>query len=60
MLWASRKRENLKEAWANGQFTAAFDIEMMAKNAGATGAASVFQELVEIEYETLKAEISNE
>jgi hypothetical protein len=50
----------LKEAWANGQFTAAFDIEMMAKNAGATGAASVFQELVEIEYETLKAETSNE
>jgi hypothetical protein len=28
--------------------TAAFDIEMMAKNAGATGGCSVYRELINI------------
>lgn len=42
-------REHLKESWANGEFTAAFDIEMMAKNAGATGAASAYQRILDIE-----------
>jgi hypothetical protein len=43
----------LKESWANGEFTAAFDIEMMAKNAGATGGASVLNEVINISADEL-------
>ena len=44
-----QKREDLKELWANGHFSAAFDTEMMVKNAGATGAASAYQEVLSLE-----------
>lgn len=49
LQWVRERRENLKESWANGEFTAAFDIEMMAKNAGATGAASAYSEVLNID-----------
>ncbi len=53
LQWAERRREALKEGWANGEFTAAFDIEMMAKNAAATGAVSIYKELIDISSEDL-------
>jgi hypothetical protein len=56
MEWARSERERLKDAWANGNFTAAFDIEMMAKNAGATGACSALQSLLSIEFDDLYGE----
>lgn len=48
-----RRRSELKESWANGEFTAAFDTEMLAKNAGATGACSMLLELLTITAEDL-------
>jgi hypothetical protein len=47
------RREQLKEAWANGEFSAAFDTEMIVKNAGATGACSVIQEILNITVEDI-------
>lgn len=41
------------ESWANGEFTAAFDTEMAVKNASATGACSIYKEIVDIEVEDL-------
>lgn len=58
--WASSKREALKEAWAQGELTAAFDIEMMAKNAGATGAASILKQVIDLNYDDFYAELSND
>jgi len=43
----------LKEAWANGEFSAAFDTEMLVKNAGATGACSVMQEILSVTVEDI-------
>lgn len=60
ILWASNKREALKEGWAQGDFTAAFDIEMMAKNAGATGAASILKQIMDLNYDDFYAELSDE
>ena len=57
--WATRKREALKEQWATGQFTGSFDIEMAVKNAGATGAASAYLELIELDFESLTTEIED-
>lgn len=59
MLSLSQKREGLKEAWANGQFTASFDIEMMAKNAGATGACSMISEILNLDVDDLFGEDDN-
>lgn len=42
------QRESLKEQWANGAFSAAFKVEMAVKNAGATGACSIIQDLLEL------------
>jgi hypothetical protein len=58
--WAHRRREDLKEQWANGTFSAAFDTEMAVKNAGATGFCSAMQELIDIDYDTLHGVIDNE
>lgn len=49
-FWAQQSRMDLMEAWASGTFSAAFSIEMAVKNAGATGACSVFENLIEPEY----------
>jgi hypothetical protein len=46
-------REDLKECWAQGDFSAAFDVEMAVKNAGATGACSAYKDLLEIDAEDL-------
>lgn len=46
-------REALKEQWADGQFTAAFTTEMLAKNAGATGACSAYGVILEFEAEDI-------
>lgn len=54
LLWVSRERDNLKEQWANGLFSAAFDTEMIVKNAGATGACSAYQEILNFDYERLR------
>lgn len=53
MQWASLRREQLKECWANGEFSAAFDTEMIVKNAGATGACSMLKELLDLEAEDI-------
>ena len=54
--WALRKREALKESWANGSYSDGFDVAMAVKNAGATGACSAYLELIEITFETLNEE----
>lgn len=46
-------REDLKDKWALGHFTAAFNTEMIAKNAGATGACSAYTEMLDIDAEDL-------
>ncbi len=60
MRWASIRRDRLKEDWACGAFSASFEVEMLVKNAGATGAASVYKELMELDYETLLAGMNDE
>jgi len=53
MVWAARRREALKESWANGEMSAAFDMEMAVKNAGATGGCSVYRELLNLDVSDL-------
>jgi hypothetical protein len=48
--WASQQRLELQELWASGVFSAAFEMEMAVKNAGATGACSVFKDVIELNY----------
>lgn len=50
MEWARSKRESLKEDWANGMFTATNDFEMLVKNAAATSACSILDDLLNISY----------
>lgn len=40
----------MKEDWANGMFTAANDFEMLVKNAAATSACSILDDLLNISY----------
>lgn len=58
--WAKVRREQLKDSWASGQFSAAFDTEMLVKNAGATGACSILLELMELNYDELHEVIDND
>ena len=51
--WAGVCRQNLMEQWAEGNFSAAFDMEMAVKNAGATGACSVFADLQHPDYQQI-------
>ena len=60
MQWASARREDLKERWASGHFSAAFDTEMLVKNAAATGSCSILQLLIELDYNDLMSELKNE
>jgi hypothetical protein len=46
--------------WANGEFSAAFEMEMAVKNAGATGFCSAMQELIDLDYDSLHGVIDNE
>lgn len=49
-MWAAKERMGLMEAWAEGNFAAAFTMEMAVKNAGATGACSVHKDFIELDY----------
>ena len=44
------------ELWAGGTFSAAFDIEMAVKNAGATGACTIYQLVKEMDYSVIAEE----
>ena len=56
MLWARKEKIKLMEAWAEGNFTATFSNEMMARNAAATGACSMLEKLINLEYDDLYGE----
>lgn len=60
MQWASMRREKLKESWARGEFTASLNTEMVARNAAATGAASIYEELLNLTYEDLEDDTDGE
>ena len=47
------RREVLKEQWAVGSFSDSFDIAMAVKNAGATGACSAYQMILDIDYQDI-------
>jgi hypothetical protein len=51
--WASAEKQNLMEMWAAGNFSAAFDIEMAVKNAGATGACSIYTLIKEMDFSVI-------
>ena len=57
--WARRKREALKESWAQGSFSDGFDVAMAVKNAGATGACSAYLEVEKMDFETLSEELDD-
>jgi len=54
MKWAELKRTELMELWATGNLSGQFTNEMIAKNAGATGACSILQDLLDIDYEEME------
>ena len=56
--WARRERQELMELWAGGSFSAAFDVEMAVKNAGATGACAIYQFIQELDFSNI-VEIEN-
>lgn len=58
--WARRKREVLKELWADGNYSAAFTVEMAVKNAGATGACSILKEVIDPNYQDMIDEVTDE
>lgn len=58
--WAEGAREVLKEQWASGHFTAGFDIEMAVKNSAATGACSIYEEIIELDYKLVILGASDE
>ena len=51
--WAQKERQELMEVWASGGFSAAFDVEMAVRNAGATGACSIYQMLLDPNYDQI-------
>ena len=58
--WALKRRESLKETWADGNFSAAFTVEMAVKNAGATGACSILKEVIDPNYQDMIDEVTDE
>ncbi len=44
------------EAWADGNFTGTFTTEMAVKNAGATGACSAYQRILDLTFEDFQNE----
>ena len=59
-LWALKKRESLKEDWAQGSFSdPSFELAMAIKNAGATGACSILKDLLDLDYESAMTEITD-
>ena len=59
-FWAQHGRQDLMEGWAKGNFAAAFTMEMAVKNAGATGACSVYELVNEMDYELIVIGASDE
>lgn len=51
--WADGARFDLMELWAAGNFSAAFTTEMAVKNAGATGACSVYEHVRDMNYQLI-------
>lgn len=51
--WAYEQLEDRKDRWADGDFTDFTQTAMIARNAGATGACSVYKEIVEMNYEKM-------
>ncbi len=58
--WAFEKQEELKSRWADGEFTDAMQSAMAVRNAGATGACSVYKEVEEMDYILIAEEESAE
>ena len=52
--WLSAQRQRLMEDWANGNFTGTFTTEMAVKNAGATGACSAYQQVLDLTFEDIQ------
>jgi hypothetical protein len=59
-FWADQARTSLMEQWADGNFSAAFDMEMAVKNAGATGACSIYAYVRELDYNQIVIGASDE
>lgn len=57
--WAKERREDLKEMWANGDFAASFEVEMLVKNAGATGACSIYTHIEELDFNLIIEGVTN-
>jgi hypothetical protein len=53
-------REGLKEKWAMGDFSAAFNTEMAVKNAGATGACSMIKDILDFDVEDIYGDYDEE
>jgi hypothetical protein len=53
--WLEGKQNDLKDLWAAGAYTASFEVEMLVKNAAATGAHSAYQEVLNITVEDLES-----
>lgn len=51
--WVEGKRTDLKDMWANGAFTGPSWDETHIKNVAATGAASAYEEVLDIEFDQL-------
>lgn len=58
--WAESKREKLKEQWAHGEFSDVFEHATALKMACAQGAASIYKELMELDFDQLMGEIADE
>lgn len=48
--WAAERQQALKDLWATGGFSASFEMEMLVKNAAATGACSAYAEVQELDF----------
>ena len=59
-FWADKERQERMEMWASGHFSAAFTMEMAVKNAGATGACSVYADVKELDYQLIVIGASDE
>jgi len=54
LTYLHNKREDLKEMWADGAFAAPSTDEMAIRNAAAQGAASVLDDLLNLDEVTLR------
>lgn len=59
MKYSAAKKQRLMERWADGEFSDGFDVGMAVKNAGATGACSIYKDLLELDFEELIGELDD-